>query len=263
MKKSRKFVVGRVMLTFLMLAYAGFTHHTLAQGRELDAIPSTVAQSKYIYLTFDDGPLEGSERIDSVVLAEKINISVFLVGIVEEQSKLLQSYVKLYEENPYIDMYNHSYSHANDKYHLYYTNPENVLADIQKNDELYGFKYKIVRLPGRNMWRIGDKKRDDISSGSTSADLLAENGYKVFGWDVEWQHNPKNGSPIQSASEMAKLIERLFSDKESFTPGPVVVLMHDEMFKAGWEASELKALMDELRKDAAYVFEHIRSYPSE
>lgn len=35
---------------------------------------------KYIYLTFDDGPLNGSQRIDDVILIEKLPVTVMLVG---------------------------------------------------------------------------------------------------------------------------------------------------------------------------------------
>src|ERR1700741_4915840 len=54
---------------------------------------------KYIYLTFDDGPLNGSENIDSVILAERLKISVFLVGEHAQKSKLLGNYCKLYEQD--------------------------------------------------------------------------------------------------------------------------------------------------------------------
>ncbi|MEI6753481.1 MAG: polysaccharide deacetylase family protein, partial [Paludibacter sp.] len=41
---------------------------------------SALPQKQYVYLTFDDGPLDGSQNIDSIILTEKIKISVFLVG---------------------------------------------------------------------------------------------------------------------------------------------------------------------------------------
>lgn len=228
-------------------------------------VPATVAASavlpmKYIYLTFDDGPLNGSEHIDSVVLAEQLKVNVFVVGMYMHQSKLLQRYFKLYKENPFIEIYNHSYTHAHDKYELFYRDPENVLADIRKNESEFDLRFKIVRLPGRNMWRIGNRKRDDEKSGSAAADLLAANGYKLFGWDLEWDHDLKNGDPIQSVGTMVKEIEAMFKYKRSFTPGHVVILAHDEMFRKKWEESELKQLIDTL-KTQHYVFEHIRFYP--
>jgi peptidoglycan/xylan/chitin deacetylase (PgdA/CDA1 family) len=217
---------------------------------------------KYIYLTFDDGPLLGSENIDSVTLAERLKINVFLIGEHVEKSKLLYNYYQLYEENPFIDSYNHSFTHANNKYELFYSNPQNVLADIAKNESYLQLHYKIVRLPGRNIWRIGGRKRDDGVSGSAAADLLEKNGYKLYGWDLEWRHDSKTAKPIQSVDEMVKEIEYSLDANTSFTPGHVVILLHDEMFQKKWEESELKQLIDNLRTHENYVFEHIRFYPA-
>jgi peptidoglycan/xylan/chitin deacetylase (PgdA/CDA1 family) len=216
---------------------------------------------KYIYFTFDDGPLHGSENIDSVILSERLKISVFLVGEHVEKSPQLDKYYKMYEQNPFVEAYNHSYTHANLKYELYYRNPENVLADIRKNEQLLNLKFKIVRLPGRNMWRIGDRKRDDQVSGSSAADLLAKNGYKIFGWDLEWQHNDKNGIPVQTVDEMIKEIDSRIEGGHTFTKDHIVILLHDQMFEKSWEKSELKQLIDKLRTREYYIFEHIRFYP--
>ena len=227
----------------------------------IDKINRHALPIKYIYLTFDDGPLNGSENIDSVILAERLKISVFLVGENTERSRLSGEYYQLYEQNPFVEAYNHSLTHANGKYELFYSNPQNVLEDIQKNEKLLNLRYKIVRLPGRNIWRIGDRKRDDEKSGSAAADLLAKNGYKLYGWDIEWQHNAKDGIPIQSVDEMAKEIESRLEGSNTFTKDHIVLLIHDEMFRKKWEESELKQLIDKLRLHENYVFEHIRFYP--
>jgi peptidoglycan/xylan/chitin deacetylase (PgdA/CDA1 family) len=226
-----------------------------------DKINTHASPIKYIYLTFDDGPLNGSENIDSVILAERLKISVFLVGENTERSKLLGNYYKLYEQNPFVEAYNHSFTHANGKYELFYSKPENVLKDIQKNEQLLNLHYKVVRLPGRNIWRIGSRASDDIKSSSAAADLLAKTGYKLYGWDIEWQHNAKNGTPIQSVDEMTKEIESRIENGSTFTKDHIVVLIHDQMFQKKWEESELKQLIDKLRMHENYIFEHIRFYP--
>jgi peptidoglycan/xylan/chitin deacetylase (PgdA/CDA1 family) len=226
-----------------------------------DEINNGTASLKYIYLTFDDGPLNGSENIDSVILAERLKISVFLVGEHAEKSKLLGNYYKMYEQNPFVETYNHSYTHANDKYALFYSNPANVVTDIQKNEQLLNLRYKIVRLPGRNMWRIGDRKKDDGISGSAAADSLAKKGYKLYGWDIEWQHHAKGGTPVQSVDEMVKEIESRLESGNTFTKDHIVILIHDEMFQKKWEESQLKQLIDRMRTRENYVFEHIRYYP--
>lgn len=219
------------------------------------------APFSYIYLTFDDGPLNGSENIDSVALAERLKISVFLVGEHAEESKRMGTYYQLYEQNPFVEVYNHSYTHASNKYALFYSNPQNVLTDIQKNEQLLHLRYKMVRLPGRNMWRLGSRKRDDGVSGAAAANLLAENGYKIYGWDIEWQHNAKDGTPVQSVDQMLKEIETRVENGNTFTKGHIVVLIHDEMFQKKWEESELKQLIDKLRLHENYVLEHLRFYP--
>jgi len=216
---------------------------------------------QYIYLTFDDGPLNGSENIDSVVLKERLQISVFIVGEQVDKSKRGDSYYKLYEANPFIEVYNHSYTHASNKYALFYRDPEKVLGDIQKNEQLLKLRFKIVRLPGRNMWRIGERKRNDGISGSAAADLLALNGYKLYGWDIEWQHNASTATPIQLVEEMENEIVSRLMNGNTFTRDHIVVLIHDEMFQEKWEVSKLKQLIDRLRTHENYVFEHIRYYP--
>ena len=217
---------------------------------------------KYVYLTFDDGPLNGSEYIDSVVLAEKIKISVFLVGEHVLMSRTMDNYFKYYEENPYIDEYNHSFSHANNHYDQFYSNTDLSVSDILKNNLLLKFSYKIVRLPGRNMWRIDGIKRDDVESGSKTADRLEQLGYKVVGWDLEWEHNSNAGAPpVQSVDEMYNEICRRFESNNTFTPNNLVLLLHDEMFQKKWEESELKQLIDKLRSNKNFEFEQMRFYP--
>lgn len=249
-----------ILLTTLLFITASSCQSQ--QTKNVNAGTTALTALKYIYLTFDDGPLNGSENIDSVILAERLKISVFLVGEHAEKSKILGNYYKMYEQNPFVESYNHSFTHANNKYALFYSNPPNVLADIQRNEQLLNLPYKIVRLPGRNMWRIGDRKRDDGVSGSVAADLLAKNGYKLYGWDLEWRHNGKDGTPIQSVDEMTNEIESRLETGNSFTKDHVVILIHDEMFQKKWEESELKQLIERLRLHPNYVFEQIRFYPN-
>ena len=260
---TRKYKTGEIIIRLVLVMFIAISSCQMRQRKNADPIkpPLTAEPLKYIYLTFDDGPLKGSENIDSVILGERLKISVFLVGEHAEKSKQLGTYYKLYEQNPFVEVYNHSYTHANNKYELFYSNPENVLADIQKNEQLLNLRYKIVRLPGRNMWRIGGRKRDDGISGSAAADLLEKNGYKVYGWDIEWQHNASNGTPVQSVDEMVKEIETRLESGNTFTQENIIILIHDEMFQKKWEESELKQLIDKMRLHQNYMFEHIRFYP--
>lgn len=243
----KKFLLITVSLLFTLPLIISF------KGKEISI--------KYIYLTFDDGPLEGSERIDSVVLVERLKVNVFLVGQNIKEDKRLKNYYDLYEENPFIESYNHSFSHAHNKYKAFYRDPADVLTDIQKNEQVLQLKYKIVRLPGRNIWRLGQRSRNDGTSGQGAANLLANNGFKLFGWDLEWEHNASDGVPIQTVEEMTREIENKLESGSTFMKDHIVILIHDEMFRKKWEESELNQLIDNLRKHENYVFEHVRFYP--
>ena len=218
--------------------------------------------AKYtIYLSFDDGPLEGSEDIDDAVRKEDIKINVFVVGAHAKINERLENYYKLYESNPYIEIGNHSFTHAHNHYKQYYSKPDSVWQDFEKNQETLHIKKKLARLPGRNMWRLKDVRINDALTGSKAADMLYENGYRVFGWDIEWQHSGETGTPVQTAGEMLEIIERKLKEGKTVKKDHLVLLSHDEMFRNGWEESELKELIGLLKARGIYRFDHLSNYP--
>jgi len=239
---------------FIMLLMSFNTLHS--QKKE-----GGVQDKCYVYLTFDDGPLNGSENINDIILQEKIKISVFMVGMHVIKNRQMDTYAKYYDQNPYIDEYNHSYTHANDHYEAFYNDPDKSVQDILYNQTLLKLPYKIVRLPGRNMWRLNGRSKNDEASGIQTADQLAKLGYEVVGWDIEWQHRPADGAPIQSVDAMYTAVKGLCTSGKTFSKNNVVMLIHDEMFQKSWEESELKQLIDLLRTDQSYIFEQMRFYP--
>jgi len=240
----------------IMLITASFACKTESKKETL------APQKQYVYLTFDDGPLEGSQNIDSIILAEKIKISVFLIGSEIVGDRDMETYFKYYEENPYIDEYNHSFTHGNDQYALFYSNPHKATEDFLKNQQFLKIQYKIIRMPACNTWRFNHRKQDDCEINAVAtADSLAARGYKVFGWDVEWQHHNEDGTPVQSVDEMYQQIMQLLNSGKTFTKNNIVILLHDEMFQRRWEETDLKQLIDRLRKDKNIVFEQMRFYP--
>lgn len=237
--------------------------HTIRLARTMPPRPVAAADSSYhVYISFDDGPLPGSQHIDSLVLAEKIPVSVFLVGHNLQRQPLMDQYYQLYKENPYVFIYNHSFSHAGGHYRRYYNQPAHVLADIIANQDTLGLSSRIVRMPGRNTWRMGTRYKDDMAGGGAAADLLAQSGYTLVGWDLEWQHDPITGVPIQSPAAMKNAILNKLKSGQTFTPNHIVLLLHDEMFRLPWEKDQLKTLIDSLRAQPGIVFDAIGSYPA-
>lgn len=215
---------------------------------------------KYIYLTIDDAPLNGSEYIDSIIGDTKIKTNIFLVGNSINGSHRFRKYYNLMKENPYIAIYNHSYSHADNKYTQYYKSPEKVLNDFETNQTNFNINHKIARLPGRNLWQIGERKKNYKQTGATSAKLLAQHGYRIFGWDIEWHYNPKDNTPKQTIEELVEEIEEIYNKSLAFTSNHIVLLMHDQMFAKTNEHNDLKKLINQLQ-ERDYVFEYLSEYP--
>ena len=250
-------MLRRAFACFMVCLFVGIFQRPLAaQEKSKEAGPPT----RTIYLTFDDGPLEGSEDVNDAVRREKTKINVFVVGLNTQYSKRLGKYLHLYETNSWIEVGNHSFSHAHDDYYAFYNSPDGVLQDFLKNEKTLHLANKLARLPGRNMWRLNDRRVNDVKSGSKAADTLFNNGFKVFGWDLKWCHDPKSGVPIQTVEDMIYLIEQYFSEKRTVTETHLVILCHDEMFRKSWEESELKQLIDKLRTKG-FKFGHLSEYP--
>jgi len=221
---------------------------------------SAIPPGKYIYLTIDDAPLNGSAYIDSIVRQYNLKTNIFLVGNSIDVSHRFRKYYNQMKENPYIAIYNHSYSHANNRYAQYYKNPEIVLDDFEKNQIDFNITHKIARLPGRNLWQLGDKKKNYKQTGGTSAELLAQHGYQIFGWDIEWHYNAKDYTPKQTIDELIQEIEELNTQSRAFTPEHIVLLMHNQMFGKVNECNDLGKLIEKL-KECHYTFAYLDSYP--
>jgi len=215
---------------------------------------------KFIYLTIDDAPLNGSAYIDSIISRTQIKANIFMVGNPIDGSGKFKAYYDILKNNSHIEIYNHSYSHANNRYANFYKDPDMVLKDFEKNQTAFGIQYKIARLPGRNLWQIGEKKKNYKQTGSTSAQLLVENGYKVFGWDIEWKYNAKDYSPEQNIDKLMEEIENMYEKSLTFSKNHIVLLMHDQMFSKRNEKNDLEELINKL-KEKNYTFEYLSSYP--
>jgi len=238
----------------------------LPSGLPSDSIPTnekndSLPLGKYIYLTIDDAPINGSEYLDSVITAEKVKVSLFVVGNVTDESKRFLRYHNMFKENQYIEIYNHSYSHANNRYASYYKKPESVLEDFEINQTQLSISHKIARLPGRNLWHLGERKKNYQQTGATSAALLAENGYQIFGWDVEWKYESKGYAPKQTIDELVDEIEEAYNKSTTFTTNHVVLLFHNQMFGKINDKNNLGELIGKLR-DKEYIFAHLTSYPA-
>jgi peptidoglycan-N-acetylglucosamine deacetylase len=224
-------------------------------------IPKTSidSNSKVIYMTFDDGPLSPTPYLTQIITDKQIKISEFAVGKHALANKTFMSHLDAMKRNPYIEVLNHSYSHAYHKYKDFYSRPQSAAKDMMDNEENLGLTAKIVRMPGRDIWATPNIRRNWSQSGGSTAAILLENGYRVYGWDMEWEHYT-NTLPKQTPAQIVSQIDYMFNNNKTQTPNHLVFLGHDEMLVKEKGRQDLRQIIDML-KSRGYIFEFISYYP--
>ena len=216
---------------------------------------------KYVYLTFDDGPQNGTMACYNLCTQMGIKATFFMVGLhtqMKPDGKQIVATIR--ESYPQILLANHSYSHAYDKYHYFYEHPEESQNDFYHCQQLLNVPYKIIRLPGNSAWvRQGELKSTKLVRPVTR--LLDSTGYNVIGWDVEWHFNHKTAYPIQSPEKMAAMVDSAFAKNYTHSKNHVVVLMHDRMFRNPNYTESLAKFITLLKQNTNYVFETVDHYP--
>jgi peptidoglycan/xylan/chitin deacetylase (PgdA/CDA1 family) len=213
-----------------------------------------------LYFTIDDGPLEGTPFIDSIFREEQEPSDLFLVGMHANMGKKFKDYLTLLQKDPLLELNNHSYTHAREAYDYYYSHPKMVLKDMRRNNNYLHFTTNICRMPARNMWRLGNIKFNDGFSGSKTADLLKRKGYKVIGWDLEWESDSLN-RPKQSPDSLFKELKLAFKSRYLMSPGNVVLLCHDWMFTTPANKKELQQFIELVKSACNIQFKWLSDYP--
>ncbi len=225
------------------------------------AEPKTAAADSgtvQVYFTIDDGPSAFSGDILAMAEAENVPMTLFLVGancITDQRAEFINNY----HASPLIEVANHSFCHAHNDYDNWYLDPGAVLRDFKKNEEKMLIENRIARLPGRAIWDLGGREKCIFPTGESSGKLLGENGFRVFGWDVEWHYFRKTGLPKGSPEQVVADIEKHLRDGEVFTKNHVVLLLHERHFQ---EKETVRRLI-RLLKSAGYRFSFLRDYPKE
>ncbi len=223
-----------------------------------------VGKEKILYLTFDDGPIRGTENVLRVLKEEGVDATMFCVG------KHILKRKDLFEKEKQMSnllVVNHTYSHANGHYRRFYSKVFRVLSDIEHGQLIVGGR-KYLRLAGRNVWRLPEVRRDDYGLPRSQRRVevrdynkLAQEGYYIFGWDVEWGFNHKNGIPTCSATTLADRIERVYQKRKTAKKNRVVLLTHDFMFRNHASVNELKSFI-KIMKNRGWKFKKIDHYVS-
>jgi peptidoglycan/xylan/chitin deacetylase (PgdA/CDA1 family) len=225
-------------------------------------------RGRTVYLTFDDGPLEGTATVLRVLESENVPATLFMVGMHAKASSARAALVEKAKSMPLVTVGNHSFTHANNHYRYFYSNTEQLLADLAKADKALNLTGKPVRarLPGRDVFRLPDVSQNDHGIGPAEEDVedvdyefVAATGYYLYGWDHEWVHE-NSGKPVQTVDHLVSEIDHLFGYGRLVQKNKLVLLMHDEMFQSIFDGeTKLRALIQALRK-RGYTFGRIADY---
>lgn len=210
----------------------------------------TLIEGKKVYLTFDDGPSDNTEKILEILKETKTKATFFVIGHTDEHSKAM--YRRIYEEGHTLAM--HSYTHQYQKiyqsvnaYKKDMTKLYNLLYDIT------GQKPKFIRFPGGSSNTVSNVDMKDIILYTKKA------GYTYFDWNVI------NGDATGQTLSDEQMINNVISGVDMYDSS--VVLMHD---CAGKEQTvrTLPAIIKKLKKmkvtmlpinDTTTLVQHIKA----
>lgn len=217
-------------------------------------------KKKTIYLTFDDGPNKGTRKVMHIANEEQIPITMFVVGEHIYASDFQKETWDSISQCDMIEIANHSYTHAHNQYQKFYSNADSVVSDFTRCTDSLGLKNNIARTPGRNIWRTENINSTDIKSTVTPADSLGNKGYTLVGWDLEW-HYDNNLCLKNCADTLLKQIDSVFNKGKTKNTGHLVLLAHDQVYADADDSTQLRSLVNKLKKTDEYDFEFISKYP--
>jgi peptidoglycan/xylan/chitin deacetylase (PgdA/CDA1 family) len=216
--------------------------------------------AKYIYLSFDDGPLPGTSNCINVCEQSQVEATFFEIAMHQTRSSYAKNlYNRIRNNASLFALCNHSYSHTYGRYIQFYHQPDTALADFLLAKKILTPTNNLVRLPGNNAWNTMESKR---ASGLVKplVKKLDSVGFNVLGWDLEW-HFDKHGKPVQTGEHVANMVDTLFKYNETMVKNHLVILMHDQMFRTSADSAKLVQMIDQLKKNPHYQFRKLTQFP--
>jgi len=197
----------------------------------------------------------------NAVKEDSIPATFFIVGKHVFDSPQQEETWKELKADTNIELSNHSYTHALNKYTHFYQDPEGVVADFEKSANALGFTNNVVRMPGRNAWRIDSVRHTDIKESSAAIDSVHHAGFAVMGWDVEWMFDHSSLALTSDADLLLRQIENMLEARKTKTDGHLVLLAHDQAFQTMESIEKLHYLIRQLKNNPDYELVLAANYP--
>lgn len=172
---------------------------------------SEQSDEKIVYLTFDDGPSQNTQKILNILERYHAKATFFVTG----HAPKYNSYIKeAYEKGHTIGL--HSYCH---EYDMIYSSVEAYFQDFVKIgdmvEDIIGIRPHYMRFPGGSSNKISMKYKKGIMSVLTQEVL--KRGYQYYDWncgtgDAEGHHVP---------------VEKIIQNATIKNDNNIVMLAHD------------------------------------
>ena len=212
-------------------------------------------EGKYVFLTFDDGPSNSTEKILNTLKDKEVHGTFFVLGSSIEKDSKRQEYLKeeLKSGNA---IANHSYSHDFKK--LYPGNKLNIdyfMDEFNKTNDIMQsilggeFDCRVLRMPGG----YGTRKYYKDPSLKEFDNTLQENGIINVDWNA--LDGDAEGKPY-STEEMLNYVKKTSKGKNH-----VVILMHDATGKE--KTVEILPQIIDYYKNEGYEFKVIKNTSKE
>ena len=211
------------------------------QAAEDDPYPGLYAQweektddntQKIVYLTFDDGPSENTDRILEILDQCDVKAAFFVsaqFGTQEERAQRLRS---ILEHGHTLGL--HTYSHD---YEKIYASVDSFLSDLNRiNEEVYaatGYQATLIRFPGGSENRYNGDIREELTAE------IRRRGYTYHDWAVSC--GDAEGLDLSADEVMRETADECEKRDKS------VVLFHDTPTQ-DTTVEALVDLIDELRE---------------
>lgn len=204
-----------------------------------------------VYLTFDDGPSENTEKVLNILKEAGVPATFFVVGA-ENNEEYLPLLERTLAEGHCIGLHSctHEYRKIYDSAESYWTDIEALKMKLAAYCGDYSFS--VLRFPGGSSNTVSHKY-----GGSGIMDDLtrqaAEKGYRIVDWNVSAEDSV-GGHP--SANTIASRVLKGCKGKTS-----AIILMHDSSTNSA-SAEALPVIIDWL-KENGYTFDTVDHLPAE
>ena len=188
-----------------------------------------------VYLTFDDGPSDNSDKILDILDDYNIKATFFVVGKEDEESKRI--YKRIVDEGHTLAM--HSYSH---KYSYIYASLDNFKTDL---DRIQNLLYDVTGVDC-NLYRFPGGSSNQVSNVDMAEYIKYVNseGIRYLDWNVA------SGDATSAPITADELVENVMSDVVKYKTS--VVLMHDADSKDA-TVEALPTLIEKLQAEGALI----------